>query len=92
MAVWTQVSMTEGRILCWAVGDEPSDEKRGPAKFLEGRKKAKAKAEGGRGSVQEAGQALVRRGDDTSWASRGSGDREPQGAGRVERRKKERRR
>ena len=50
MAVWTQVSMTEGRILWWAAGDEPSDEKRGPAKFLEGRKKAKAKEEGGRGS------------------------------------------
>jgi hypothetical protein len=50
MAVWTQVSMTEGRILCSAVGNVPSDEQREPAKFLEGRKKAKAKEEGGRGS------------------------------------------
>jgi hypothetical protein len=51
MAVWTQVSTTERRILWWAVGgDVPSDEKRGPAKSLEGRKKTKAKVAGGRGS------------------------------------------
>lgn len=67
--------MTEGRILCAAGGNEPSDEERGrgAAKFGEGREKAKVKGEASVERRSSADGGLVRCGDHTRRASRGVG-------------------